>query len=46
MLKLYRDNNGKFITAYAYRQEANAGKLAFGIMLLFGIILSLVDAVI
>jgi hypothetical protein len=45
-MRLLRNREGKFVSQWAYNQEANAGKLAFGIMLLFGVILSLIDSVI
>jgi len=46
MIKLYRNNNGRFITRWAYEQEAKAGKLALGIFLSIGVIMSLIDSII
>jgi len=46
MLKLYRNNNGKFITAYAYREEEKICRLALAIFLSIGVVMSIIDAVI
>ena len=46
MLKLYRDNNGKFITAYAYRQEEKICRLGLARFLSIGVVMSIIDSII
>ena len=46
-MKLLRNQiNGKFITQGAYKQAEYQGRLALGIFLLIGIIMSFADALI